>query len=294
MRPSPYLLLLSGLLTFAVRASADPAPSADDVPPAYAGVVSDAPSAMTPRKYEWQLDERYDGEHPGDFGRLRYEVPILIRQTLIDIAVATGLDFQEGWNHPLSIRFADTAPPGVENALAYVEFFSDGTNAAQRLSINLAAYAAEPFNFDKVFRHELFHAMLNDALGLNATNIPIWLHEGLAVYAAGQGEQMINSYLSKVETGEEERFVNGLDGPHGGADYVEDYLAIKYIRERHGINSIKAFARELVARKGDVPSAIEASCFEDYAAFQANARDFAVSELVRIKRTLRGAQAGPF
>jgi len=246
------------------------------------------------QRYDWKLDDTYSGAHMADFNRLRYEIPILMRQSQIDIAVATGLDFQEGWRHPILVRFVDGSPMGVENVLAYVELLTDGKRQAQRLNINLGAYAKEKFNFDKVFRHELFHAMLNDALEQDAQNLPRWLHEGFAVYAAGQGDQMINSYLSQIEAGDEEGFINGLEGPHGPQDYVEDYLALKYIRDRHGINSLQGFTRALVAKKGDVAGAIEASCFEDWPSFERNARAYSISELKRIKRTLRGAQSGPY
>jgi hypothetical protein len=272
MRPSPLLPLLFSAFIVAAPVRAED----------------------SPQRLDWKLDDTYTGAHADDFNRLRYEIPILMRQSEIDIAVATGLDFQEGWSHPLLVRFVDGSPPGVEHALAYVELLSDGKHQAQRLNINLDAYAKEKFNFDKVFRHELFHAMLNDALGPDAANVPRWLHEGFAVYAADQGEQLISSYLSQVETGDEEKFINGLEGPHGAEDYVEDYLAIKYIREVHGVNSVQGFTRALVANKGDVPAAIQASCFEDWETFQKNAREFSLSDLRRIKRTLRGTQAAPY
>jgi hypothetical protein len=236
----------------------------------------------------------YLGDHQDDFQRLRYEVPILMRPSMIDIAVSMGLDFQEGWNHPLTVRFADGAPADAEAALAYVQLMSDGEHQMQRLNVNLAAYAKERFNFDKVFRHELFHAMLNDALGEDAMKVPVWVHEGMAVFAAQQGDQMINSYLSQIEVGDEDRFINGLDGQHTGADYVEDYLAIKYINDRHGVNSLHAFTRALITHHGDVNAAIEDACSERREDFDKNARDFALEELHRTKRTLRGAQAGPF
>ena len=273
MRPSPLLpLLVAALLSsvFPVRAE------------------------ESLQRYDWKLDENYAGAHADDFSRLRYEVPNLMRQSQIDIAVATGLDFQEGWSHPLQIRFVDGSPAGVENALAYVELITDGKRQAQRMNINLGAYAGGKFNFDKVFRHELFHAMLNDALGPDAPSLPRWLHEGMAVYAADQGEQLINAYLTQIEAGDEERFINGLEGPHTAEDYVEDYLAFKYMRERHGANAIQAFSRTLVASKGDVPAAIRAACSEDWAGFQESARTYSIEELKRIKRTLRGTQAAPY
>src|SRR5258706_15377066 len=72
-------------------------------------------------RYDWQLDETYAGSHMDDFNRLRYEIPILMRQSQIDIAVATGLDFQEGWTHPLIIQFVDGSSGGVEYELAFVQ-----------------------------------------------------------------------------------------------------------------------------------------------------------------------------
>lgn len=257
-------------------------------------VLADEPvpaPAATPVHYEWKIEDLYTGPHQDDFNRLRYEIPNIVRQSEIDIAVTMGLNFQEGWNHPLVIRFVDGSPSGVENVLAFVELLTDGKDSMQRLNINLDAYARDRFNFEKVFRHELFHAMLNDALGDNALNVPHWVHEGMAVFAADQGEQMLDSYLSQIEQGTEEQLLHGLpDGMLGGVDYIEAYLAIQYIRNVHGINSLQAFTRALVADNGDVTAAVQSSCNEDLGTFKANAHDYALSELRRIRRTLRGRQ----
>ena len=236
------------------------------------------------------IDETYDGSHRATFDRLRWQVPNLLRQTLIDLSVRLGLNFQDDWSVPLIIRFADGAPRGAESALAYVRMMPEAGGAyRQVLGINLAAYERESFDFEKVLAHELVHAMLNDALGTDAREIPVWLHEGLAVYGADQGDQMVASYVHRFKkAGVNVNFLNGLDGPHGALDYMEDYLAIQYLRERHGINSLHNFMREVVRRKGDVPGAIEAACFEDFETFQRNAREFAAERIFSEGRTHRG------
>jgi len=55
----------------------------------------------------------------------------------------------------------------------------------------LAAYEKLKFDFEVVLAHELVHAMLNDALGVEAKAVfPRWLNEGIAVYAAGEASKL--------------------------------------------------------------------------------------------------------
>jgi hypothetical protein len=117
---------------------------------------------------------------------------------MIDMAVRLGLNFQDGWHYPLTIRFVDGMAYGSENILASVELASDEINGAQQfLNINLTAYAKENFNFKSVFAHELVHAMLTDEIGPDASySLPVWFHEGIAVYGAEGGGRDI----SKRET----------------------------------------------------------------------------------------------
>lgn len=234
----------------------------------------------TSARVQWKLDESYAGAHPDIYNQLRWKVPILTRQTLIDLSVRLGLNFQDGWSSPLIIRFVDNAPPGAENALAYVAMMSDGVSRFQYLDVNLSAYSSSEFNFEKVFKHELAHAMLNDALSEEAAStIPVWLHEGMAVYGADQGEDMLASYVQMLGDSAKARMINGLEGPHGALDYGEDYLAIKYIYEAHGLNSLHNFFKEIVRRQGDVKGAIDYTCGENWETFQKNARAFALKQI---------------
>src|SRR5205823_2966292 len=137
------------------------------------------------------------------------------------------------------------------------------------------AYDREGFTFDKVLAHELVHAMMNDAIGGEAALVlPVWLHEGLAVYGSEQGEQMLDSYLKAFPDRSAEQFINGLEGPHGALDYAEDYLAIKYIHDVHGVNSLHSFVREVIKRRGDIPGAVEYSCNESWEDFKKGAEKF--------------------
>lgn len=234
------------------------------------------------------MDETYAGSHANSFAKLRYDVPILMRQTLIDLSVRCGLDFNEGWQTPLTIRFDDTAPNGVENILAYVQMYRDSKGRiGQFLVVNLSAYDKENFNFKKVFAHELVHAMLNDSLGLDSTKLPVWFHEGLAVYGADQGEQMMDVYVSEYPEASESYFINGLEGPHNALDYLEDYLAFKYIHDEHGVNSLRNLIQEVTLKKKDIPSAVDYTCGENFERFKENARKFAEEEVKRVSRSNR-------
>lgn len=247
-------------------------------------------------RHEWTLDENYSGAYPQTFQKLKWQVPILMRQTMINLSVKLGMNYQEGWQYPIQIRFLDGAPGGAENILAFVQIGTTGDGQfVQQLGINLAAYEKEEFNFEKTFAHELVHAMLNDAIGGEAAVVfPVWLHEGLAVYGAGQGEAVVKAYTYQFSGYAEGKLINGLEGPHGALDYAEDYLALKYMYEKHGPNSLHNFVREVIYRKGDVPGAIQYTCFESWDKFQENARLFAKEEIRRLGFAKRGQYEKPY
>jgi hypothetical protein len=245
--------------------------------------------------HQWTIDEKYRGGHQSTYQKIKWQIPNIMRQTMINNAVKLGMNFRDGWQYPFEIKFVDDSPFGVENVLAYVQIYSDGVAIKQDLNINLGAYDREPFNFEKVFAHELTHAMLNDAIGAEATMIlPVWLHEGLAVYAADQGETMVKSYAHKFSGFAARQMLNGLEGGHGALDYAEDYLAVKYIYAKHGPNSLHNFVREVIRRKGDVPGAIQYTCFESWEQFTINARAFAKEEIDAIGPPKRGQQQNPY
>lgn len=247
------------------------------------------------KSHQWVLNEEYSGSHQISFQKLRYEIPVIMRQTMIDIAVRLGLHFEEGWQYPLTIQFVDGSPNGVENVLAYVELGRSSRGIEQVLNINLEAYDAEQFNFRKVYAHELVHAMMNDAIGAQAAlKLPVWFHEGLAVYGSDQGEQMVADYHQRFTDMSNEAMINGLGGPHTALDYAEDYLAFKYIYAKHGSNALHNFVREVIARDGDIEGALRYTCFENWADFQKNAKEFSLQELKNLGTPKWNYQGKPY
>jgi hypothetical protein len=232
-------------------------------------------------RVEWTMEEVANaGPYQQTYDKLRWEIPHLIRQTLIHISVRLGLSYQEGWSSPLTIRFVAGSPPGIENVLAYVALTSEGETFQQSLNINLQAYQVDGFDLPRVLAHELVHAMVSDALGADASNLlPIWFHEGIAVYGSNQGEQMLSAYVAQLGYGARGAILNGLEGPHGALDYAEDYLAFQYIYEKHGINSLHNFVREVINRKGNLKEAYERTCFESWGDFNLNLKKFGTEKI---------------
>lgn len=243
----------------------------------------------------WEMDESYEGQYPDSYRSLLNEIPILMRQTLIDIAGKIGLNYQDGWANPLTVGFTDTVGWGAENILAYVQLFKTDVGIAQELRVNLGAYEHQKFDFEKVFAHELTHAMLNDALGGSAASvIPPWFHEGLAVYAADQGEKMLKSYVYSNSGFAAERLLNGLDSPHGALDYAEDYLAFRYIESRYGSLGIHSFVREVINRQGNIPAALDYTLHETWSEFQQHVKEFGAQEIKDIGPAKRGQHEKPY
>ncbi len=240
--------------------------------------------AADPQRIPWVLDETYTGRYDKTFQEMRYDIPVILRQTLIDLSGRIGLRYQEGWRYPLVVGFTDDAPMGVENVLAYVQMFlSDEGRIKQDLKINLRAYQTEKFNFEKVLAHELVHAMLNDSLGAEAsTKLPLWFHEGLAVYGADQGEQMLKSYVYQTGATDDSIITNGLENHTSALDYAEDYLAFKYIYKKHGISGLHNFIAEVAKRQGDIEAAYEYTCSESWENFQKKFVEFSKEEIKNI------------
>jgi hypothetical protein len=232
----------------------------------------------------WVIDDSYRGPYAKSFQQLRYEIPNILRQTVLNLSGRIGLRYQEGWRYPLVVGFVDASPFGMENILAYVQIFStESGSIKQELKINLKAYEQDEFNLGKVLAHELVHAMMNDSLGAEASiKLPLWFHEGLAVWGAEQGEPMLKSYVYQYGSSVDSVILNGLEEHSNALDYAEDYLAFKYIYKKHGINSLHNFVAEVVKRQGGIPAALEYTCFETWEEFKQHVDEFSRKEIQEI------------
>jgi hypothetical protein len=189
----------------------------------------------------------YSSEYNAQFDRVR----ILVRQAQVEVSSRLGLiQYQEGFQYPMTIRFQDSIPPGLESALAYVSLGQSTTSFQQEMVINLPVMVAHPTDFDTVFYHEMTHAVMNDAVGGEASlKIPHWLQEGLAIYVSGEGDQRVRLAAEKIHKAEAPNLVFDLNEEVKGAAYPQYYLAVKYILDRFSINAVQGIVRELIEGK---------------------------------------------
>lgn len=239
-------------------------------------LVAPATAEKAPR-YQAVLSPRYTGAHMEAFTGQHDQVRLWVRQAQLEVSSQLGLlQYQEGFRYPISIEFADGAPPGVENALAFVQMGENQEGFIQRLVINLAAPQEGSFELQTVFFHEMTHAVMNDAVGGQATmKLPRWLHEGLAQYIGGDGEKRLTQLCSQYRKNFFTQFRYDLDAPDGSLAYAQFYLGVKYILQRKGINSLQALVRNLIAGM-PYDQAIEDSCAQKLPAFKASVRDYSL------------------
>jgi hypothetical protein len=226
----------------------------------------------TPR-YAAVIQDGYGGTHPDLYAEQQDRVRLLVHQAQLEISSQLGLfQYQEGFRWPIKIRFDDTPVTGVEHALAYVQLYNSGPKFAQELVINLDVMATRHEDFDKIFYHEMTHAVLNDAvISESRQPLPSWVQEGLAVYISGDGESRVKAQAQRVRKSQAKALVHNVEEPV--LDYAADYLAFKFINDKHSINSLQAFVRDLTDGKSP-HDAIESSTGLSWDAFCRDLADY--------------------
>jgi hypothetical protein len=212
-------------------------------------------------RYTPTMDTNYHGTHPDLFAQQNDRVRLLVRQAQVEISSQLGLiQYQDGFYWPFSVRFDDTPARGVEHAIAYVMLVpSEHGGVAQQLVVNLDVWPSEGMDFDKVFYHEMTHAVLNDAIVTRTQKLlPSWVQEGLAVYIAGDGEWWVSRTAKMVHVSQIGYLIHDLRMERRSPDYAEDYLAFQLMKEKYSINALQAFVRELTEGK-DPETAVEDS-----------------------------------
>lgn len=194
------------------------------------------------------LDDKYQGRYPdlfhSEFDRLR----LLVNQSQLEASSQLGLlNYREGFRLPLQVRFEDELPPGVENALAFVQpAGSDGMVDHQIMVVNLKLLSQHRTDFDRLLYHEMTHAVLNDAA---LRPLPSWVQEGLAVYVSGEGPDRITQRLAGTHKFMAASLVQDLAVHSRTPDYAGDYLAFEYLHEKYSINAVQGFVREIAEGK---------------------------------------------
>jgi hypothetical protein len=226
------------------------------------------------KRYEPVYQTDYQGIHPDLFAREQDRVRLLLRQAQIEISSRLGLfQYREGFQCPLMVRFNDKPTAGVEHALAYVLIVPIAGRFAQMMVVNLDVMASYPKeDFDRVFYHEMTHAVLNDAVdSVYHRSLPSWVQEGLAVYIDGDGEARVKAAARSALESRAGTLVRDLEDPV--LDYARNYLAFKFMVERQSINTLQTFVRDLTM--GKTPEeAIENSTNLRWDAFRRAVRDY--------------------
>lgn len=123
----------------------------------------------------------------------------------------------------------------------------------------------------RVLRHEFVHALLHDQLGLNATAIPTWLNEGLAItLSADQWEeldQLRHQTFTVIPLPMLEGTWSRLSQDAASVAYLEAYSAVHYMIDRYGMHRVHELLSHLKARQA-LPAAMQSQLSLSYEQFQ--------------------------
>jgi hypothetical protein len=229
-------------------------------------------------RYDALLVTDYSGSYKDRFTQEYDRVRVLAHQAQLEASMRLGLfQYHDGFRYPMQIRFDDGAPAGIENALAYVRLGHTDKGFAQELVINLPVMNAAGADFDQVFRHEMTHAVMNDAVGGEASEkIPHWVQEGLAQYVSGEGPDRVLQAASQVRPESLGLLLCNLNGGYQGRCYPQYYLAIQYMADKHSVNSVESFVRSLIDGHS-MDDALQDAVSMPFDRFEKEVRDYSLA-----------------
>lgn len=104
------------------------------------------------------------------------------------------------------------------------------------------------YRLEEEMIHETVHAVMRERMDRRAyAAIPAWLREGMALWAAGQGETRIRSILRLPRTADLGRLLPGLEEGDRNVDrYVEDFFAFEYLARLAGDSGLPTLMRRLI------------------------------------------------
>jgi hypothetical protein len=244
------------------------------------GIIFFACSTHAWARYEAALVKDYTGRHQEEFVTQYDRVRLLARQAQVEASARLGLvQYHEGFTYPLLVRFEDGAPAGIENSLAYVRLLESPQGFAQELVVNLDATSVTREDFDRIFYHEMTHAVMNDAVGGEASSkIPHWVQEGLAMYVSEEGKDRVAQAAQLFKKSQVRALLYDLDGPYMGNAYPQYYLAIETLYEKHSVNAVQALVRDLILGKS-ITDSVEDVTGLPYAKFQDEVREYSLKVL---------------
>ena len=223
----------------------------------------------------------YSGGYPDDYPQELNRIQSFVLADQSDIATTLGLQYGQGFLHPVTIRFEDGAPAISENPFFYVQTQVSNDGFGQELVCNVEGFAkrrSDPAYKDESlrsgFRYALAELMLNDLAGSDTNKaLPLWVQEGLAVFAAGDGDDLVEDVAEHTRRAQASELVEDLNRPgpylthRAWANY---YLAVKYVAEA---GALQAFVREMTSGTS-AANTVRQVLGQEWPTFVANVRGF--------------------
>jgi hypothetical protein len=244
--------------------------------------ISIASATTEPAK----ISDIYQGGFKDDYPQELVRVRSYVLSVQSDVATQLGLQYGQGFLHPVTIRFDDGAPAVSENPYFYVQTKGSGENFMQELVVNVEAYAKHRNDWPEKestlrggFSYALTELMLNDiAAGDSDKALPLWVQEGLAVFASGDGDAFVKELAVHVHRAKVGDLVGELNSPGPyliTKDWALYYLAVKFIAKSGGLQT---FVRDIISGKSTADT-VRGVLGEEWPVFVDQVRAFAIQSL---------------
>jgi len=241
--------------------------------------AADADNSVTaqPAKIVDQYNGGFKDDYPQEFVLVQSYLPTVQSE----VATQLGLQFGQGFRHPVTVRFDYGAPSVNENPFFYEVSKGSGQEFSQNVVANVEAYARRKSDQSSIttglrggLRYAMTQVMLNDFIGGDPDlALPVWVQEGLAVYASGSGENFVKSVASRTAKSKTMDLTGDLNspGPYLTAqEWARYYLAIKYIATT---GTLQTFVRDMTNGKSPA-DAVRDSLSQEWPVFETNVRKF--------------------
>ncbi len=200
----------------------------------------------------WEVDEngigKYSGKYDEDyrFKAGKAALPGHIKEGREKIRERLGVDID--FKRNLNFIFRDAGPNKRRGFMA--ETFTICRNYKPVTVVQFYAehVVIDPAGYRRTVVHEMKHAGFRILMGQSYHDLPVWIREGLAQWAADELKHRMVSKLTNETFAGKDPFtqINGVANPaHGVGDYLEDVLAFEWL-EKQKKGSVIAFSRGLV------------------------------------------------
>jgi hypothetical protein len=233
------------------------------------------------------IDNHYSGGYKDQFPQELNAVQSYLTSSQSAIATQLGLQFGQGFHHPVTIRFEDGVPRINENPFFYVRVHGSGSDFNQELVANVEAYA-KTFSAPEHrsgdlrggFRYAMTQVMLNDlSAGDPDQTLPLWLQEGLSVYASGSGEALLKEVTERLPRSRVRELTGGLNNPGPyltHADLARYYLAVDFIASR---GLLQNFVLDMTSNGESTADAVRNAFGNEWSDFETDVQNYSAQKL---------------